>query len=115
MNDNLEDTVLDDGNDVQNDTAVTTGSDSTDAVTPATATPDASPVAVVRKKAGRKVDTTGKTALGSARLLYAANPHLDTTALKALFLAELGPKFGTEAGTAQTYVSYVRKKDSKAA
>lgn len=62
-----------------------------------------------RSGAGRKVDTVGKTALGHARLLYAANPGLGTKELRALFIKELGPKHGTTEQVAQTYVSLVRK------
>lgn len=65
--------------------------------------------------AGRKVDTTGKTALGAARLLHAANPSLGTKELRTLFVAELGPKFGTSEQVAQTYVSLVRKPKAKKA
>lgn len=67
------------------------------------------PVRAARKGAGRKVDTKGTTALGAARLLYAANSTLDTKELRKLFLTELGPKFGTSEQVAQTYVSLVRK------
>lgn len=63
--------------------------------------------------AGRKVDTTGKTALGAARLLYAANPSLGTKELRNLFVQELGPKFNTSEQVAQTYVSLVRKPKGK--
>lgn len=63
--------------------------------------------------AGRKVDTTGSTALGAARLLYAANPTLGTKELRALFVQELGPKFKTSEQVAQTYVSLVRKPKGK--
>lgn len=63
----------------------------------------------VKSAAGRKVDHTGKTALGAARLLYAANPTLTTKELRALFVKELGPKFNTSEAVAQTYVSLVRK------
>ncbi len=73
---------------------------------PAVATEE---VVKVRSGAGRKVDTTGKTALGAARMLYAANPSLGTKELRALFVKELGPKFNTSEQVAQTYVSLVRK------
>lgn len=70
--------------------------------------PAVAPVAV-RKGAGRKVDTTGKTALGKARQLYAANTGMTTKELKELFFTTLNPLFGTDKGTVQTYVSLVRK------
>lgn len=66
-------------------------------------------VTKARSGAGRKVDTTGTTALGAARILYAANPGLSTKELHALFVEKLGPKFGTKESVAQTYVSLVRK------
>ena len=68
-----------------------------------------------RSGAGRKVDTTGTTALGTARILYAANPGLGTKELRALFVEKLGPKFGTTESVAQTYVSLVRKPKAKKA
>lgn len=73
-------------------------------------------VTKARSGAGRKVDTTGTTALGTARILYAANPGMGTKELRALFVEKLGPKFGTTESVAQTYVSLVRKaKTNKAA
>lgn len=85
----------------------------TDVVTDDNASPtDTAQVAAphkVKSAAGRKVDHTGKTALGAARLLYAANPTLTTKELRALFVKELGPKFNTSEAVAQTYVSLVRK------
>lgn len=71
-------------------------------------TPEAAPLKR-KSAAGRKVDHTGKTALGAARLLYAANPTMTTKELRALFVQELGPKFNTSEAVAQTYVSLVRK------
>lgn len=70
-------------------------------------------VTKARSGAGRKVDTTGTTALGTARILYAANPNMGTTELRALFVEQLGPKFGTTKSVAQTYVSMVRKPKAK--
>ncbi|BBA65217.1 predicted ORF [Xanthomonas phage XacN1] len=72
-------------------------------------------VTKARSGAGRKVDTTGTTALGTARILYAANPGLGTKELRALFVEKLGPKFGTTESVAQTYVSLVRKPKAKKA
>lgn len=72
-------------------------------------------VTKARSGAGRKVDTTGTTALGTARILYAANPGLGTKELRALFVEKLGPKFGTTESVAQTYVSLVRKPKTKKA
>lgn len=86
-------------NEVQNPTAAVV----TEAVTKA------------RSGAGRKVDTTGTTALGTARILYAANPSMGTKELRALFVEKLGPKFGTTESVAQTYVSLVRKPKAKKA
>ncbi len=72
-------------------------------------------VTKARSGAGRKVDTTGTTALGTARILYAENPGLGTKELRALFVEKLGPKFGTTESVAQTYVSLVRKPKAKKA
>lgn len=66
---------------------------------------------VARKGAGRKVDTTGKTALGKARIIYTENPGLSIKELKARFVTDIGV---TEA-VAQTYASLVRKPKKKAA
>lgn len=77
--------------------------------------PKEAPAPKVKKTAGRKVDTTGKTALGMARILHAQNPTLGTKELRALFLTKLGPVFGTTEAVAQTYVSLVRKPAKKKA
>lgn len=61
---------------------------------------------IARKGAGRKVDTTGKTALGKARLIYAENPGLSIKELKLRFESDIG----VTAAVAQTYASLVRKK-----
>lgn len=81
----------------------------TDVQTSAAAVVTEEAVTKARSGAGRKVDTTGKSALGAARILYAANPGLGTKDLRALFVRELGPKFNTSEQVAQTYVSLVRK------
>lgn len=70
---------------------------------------DATATGVEKARVGRKVDATGETALGFARILYAQNPTLGTKELKALFAKELTPKFGSKANVIQTYVSTVRK------
>ncbi|QDJ96245.1 hypothetical protein Xoosp13_58 [Xanthomonas phage Xoo-sp13] len=72
------------------------------AVEPETVSPAVSP----RSRAGRKVDTTGSTNLGKARILYAANSSFSPKQLKQLFEAELGIK----ASVAQAYASIVRSK-----
>lgn len=77
--------------------------------------PKEAPAPKVKKTAGRKVDTTGKTALGMARILHSQNPTLGTKELRALFLDKLGPQFGTTEAVAQTYVSLVRKPAKKKA
>lgn len=89
---------------VAEDTTVAVNEDATEVTTPVVQT-----APKVRSRAGRKVDTVGKTALGAARLLYAANPTLGTSELRELFIKELSPRFGTTKQVAQTYVSYVRK------
>ncbi len=96
MNDNdaVLDTVLDDGADAPVAAATTVVADAATAG-----------VAKVKGRPGRKLDTTGKTALGAARLLYAANPSLSGKELKALFVE----KIGTSPQVAQTYVHIVRK------
>lgn len=98
MNDNTDvlDTVLDDS-----PVAATVVADA------ATVVADAATAGVTKVKGrpGRKLDTTGKTALGQARLLFAANPDLTGPALKALFVE----KIGTSPQVAQTYVHIVRK------
>ncbi len=104
MTENLEDTVLDDG--VQTDAVAVSADVAADV--PADVSTPTEPTVKVRKRAGRKVDTTGKTALGKARLLYAANPGLSTKQLKQLFLDNL-TEFKVSPQVAQTYVSYVRK------
>jgi hypothetical protein len=116
---NLEDTVLSDEDD-----AVVTSKPEPVAETPAVdqslpagdAVEDPDPkeeeapkAAVKRSGAGRKVDVTGTTALGYARILYRDNPGLDTKQLKALFTTELA-KFGSTPNVIQTYVSMVRSK-----
>jgi hypothetical protein len=63
-------------------------------------------VTVARKGAGRKVDTTGKTSLGRARIIYAENPGLTIKELKKLFESDIG----VSPAVAQTYASLVRKK-----
>lgn len=69
-------------------------------------------VTVTRAGAGRKVDTTGKTALGKARLLYTQNSTLTPKQLKQLFEVELPAAGFTNVTPAvcQTYASLVRKK-----
>jgi hypothetical protein len=62
--------------------------------------------AVARKGAGRKVDTTGKTSLGRARIIYAENPGLTIKELKQKFVDDIG----VTSAVAQTYASLVRKK-----
>lgn len=62
--------------------------------------------AVPRKGAGRKVDTTGKTSLGRARIIYAENPGLTIKELKQKFVDDIG----VTSAVAQTYASLVRKK-----
>lgn len=113
MNENLEDTVL---NDEVEDTVQ--AGDVTVVSEPTVAVVDkpASTVEVVRVpgRAGRKVDTTGTTALGKARLLYAANPTLGPKALKQLFEVELA-SFNVTPQVAQTYASLVRKGTKAAA
>ena len=87
----------------------------TDEVQTSTAAVVTDAVTKARSGAGRKVDTTGTTALGTARILYAANPGMGTKELRALFVEKLGPKFGTTESVAQTYVSLVRKPKTKKA
>lgn len=87
---------------------VATAADDVQTPAPATVVTEEA-VSKARSGAGRKVDTTGKTALGAARILYANNPTLGTKELRALFVEKLGPKFGTSEQVAQTYVSLVRK------
>ena len=62
--------------------------------------------AVPRKGAGRKVDTTGKTSLGRARIIYAENPGLTIKELKQKFVDDIG----VTSAVAQTYALLVRKK-----
>lgn len=65
---------------------------------------------VPTRSVGRPYDTTGKTNLGKARLLYAENPNLAAKELKSLFESKLGLK----ASVAQTYASLVRRKPATA-
>lgn len=58
-----------------------------------------------KKKPGRKLDTTGETALGKARKIFADNPGFNAKELKQKFEAELNVK----PQVAQTYASLVRK------
>lgn len=116
LNDEATDVVAD--SNIVTDTPADTGSTVETVATPADDTPEPTTVVVpVKPKsaAGRKVDHTGKTALGAARILYAANPTLSTKELRALFVQELGPKFNTSEAVAQTYVSLVRKPKKAAA
>ncbi len=76
------------------------------------------PVAAVtvRKGAGRKVDVSGTTALGKARILYSQNPSMTPKQLKQLFETELVKTFPTlTPAVAQTYASLVRRGTKKAA
>lgn len=75
-----------------------------DVINPAPAAVAATPV---RKGAGRHVDTEGKTALGKARNIYAANASLSVKELKQKFEADLG----VSPQVAQTYASLVRRKN----
>lgn len=107
LNDEVTSVVADD-----NASSTDTPASEADTAAVVDVTGDTTPVIVPLKPksaAGRKVDHTGKTALGAARLLYAANPTLTTKELRALFVQELGPKFNTSEAVAQTYVSLVRK------
>lgn len=72
------------------------------AIVTETVTPTVSP----RSRAGRKVDTTGTTSLGKARLLYEANPTFSPKQLKQLFESEIKIK----PSVAQAYASIVRSK-----
>ena len=67
-------------------------------------------IKAVKAGRGRKLDTSGKTALGKARMIHATNPTLGTKELKELLFKELNPTFGTTMQVAQTYVSLLRKK-----
>lgn len=69
---------------------------------------EAAPAPVTRKGAGRRVDTEGKTALGKARNIYAANPNLSVKELKQRFQSDIG----VSAQVAQTYASLVRRDKS---
>lgn len=116
-NDNIEDVNLDDvtltgaGDGISNASAPT-GEATETIVTPE---PASAPVAVaatpVRKGAGRHVDTEGKTALGKARNIYAANATLTVKELKQKFEADLG----VSPQVAQTYASLVRRKNKAVA
>lgn len=88
--------------------AATTTETPEPAAAPATAAP-ATVNPVARRRAGRRVDLNGTTALGAARLLYAANPGLDSKALSALLVTELKARFGTKKSVAHTYACMVRK------
>jgi hypothetical protein len=79
-----------------------------DVINPAPAAVAATPV---RKGAGRHVDTEGKTALGKARNIYAANASLSVKELKQKFEADLG----VSPQVAQTYASLVRRKNKAVA
>lgn len=60
----------------------------------------------LKKRPGRKEDTTGETNLGKARLIHAANPDFTVKELKQRFESEL--KVNSQ--VAQTYASLVRRK-----
>jgi len=116
-NDNIEDVNLDDvdltgaGDGISNGaTAAGNEAKAADEVTSAPA-PAAVVATPVRKGAGRHVDTEGKTALGKARNIYAANASLSVKELKQKFEADLG----VSPQVAQTYASLVRRKNKAVA
>ncbi len=71
----------------------------------ASAAPVVAAVRAPRKGAGRKLDVTGTTNLGKARILHAANPNLSVKELKQKIESELK----VTPNVAQTYASLVRK------
>lgn len=115
-NANIEDVNLDDvtltgaGDGISNASAPTDERETI--VTPEPASAPAAVVATpARKGAGRHVDTEGKTALGKARNIYAANASLTVKELKQKFEADLG----VSPQVAQTYASLVRRKNKAVA
>jgi len=69
---------------------------------------DDTPAPVKRKSVGRRVDTEGKTALGMARIIFAANPNATSKQLKTLFIEQL-TAWNVTPQVAATYASLVRK------
>ena len=60
------------------------------------------------KRAGRKKDTTGHTALGKARLIHAANPDASAAELKRILEVEL-KEFNLTSKVIGIYASMVRR------